>query len=135
MRVRIASSWNSSRKGSQAAGIAIWQDKQSLRAGDNWYRVLVQVLNKQVDSVVVVQTPAMVRRLEGYFYMEISEALKRQERLKEGVRFVFPVSASNVESLPILEHLHCVRVDTDEGVNTLVHSILEDWKQRGQNRE
>jgi hypothetical protein len=119
----------------QAAGIAIWQDKQSLRAGDNWYRVLVQVLNKQVDAVVVVQTSAMVRRLEGYFYMEIAEALKRQERIKEGVRFVFPVSAGNVESLPMLEHLHCVRVDTDEGVNTLVRSILEDWQQRGQSRE
>src|SRR5215510_1519042 len=56
----------------QTAGIVIWQDKQSLRVGDNWYRVLVQVLHKQVDYVVVVQTPAMVRRLEGSFYMEIA---------------------------------------------------------------
>jgi hypothetical protein len=119
----------------QSAGIVIWQDKQSLRAGDNWYRVLMQVLNKQVDYVVVVQTPTMVRRLEGYFYMEITEALKRQERIKEGVRFVFPVSTGNVETLAMLEHLHCVRVDTAEGITTLVRSLLEDWKQRGQSRE
>jgi molybdopterin-guanine dinucleotide biosynthesis protein A len=115
----------------QEAGIAVWQDKQSLRAGDNWYRVLMQVLHKQVEYVVVVQTPAMVRRLEGYFYMEITEALKRQERMKEGVRFVFPVSAGNDETLP----MHCVRVDSAAGRTILISSIHEDWRQRGERRE
>jgi hypothetical protein len=119
----------------QEAGIAVWQDKQSLRAGDNWYRVLMQVLHKQVEYVVVVQTHAMVRRLEGYFYMEITEALKRQERMKEGVRFVFPVSAGNDETLPMLAHLHCVRVDSAAGRTILISSIHEDWRQRGERRE
>ncbi|TXI18014.1 MAG: TIR domain-containing protein, partial [Nitrosomonas sp.] len=40
-------------------GIEPWQDKQNLRAGDNWDRQLVHVINQQVNYVIVVQTPAM----------------------------------------------------------------------------
>lgn len=112
-------------------GIGVWQDKQNLRAGDNWERVLIQVINKQVDYVMVVQTPTMVGQFEGYFYGEIAEALERKKNMKPGVLFLLPVQIGNVKILPQLESLHSHRVDTDDGFNALVSSIREDWEQRG----
>ncbi len=113
------------------AAINVWQDKQNLRAGDNWDRVLMQVINKQVDYVIVIQTEAMQKRLEGYFYKEISEATKRQERTKDGFHFLLPVQIGDVKILPELEKLHSHRVDTDTGFSALVSSIAEDWELRG----
>ena len=43
----------------EARGIRVWQDKQNLRAGDDWNRVLLDVIARRVDYVIVVQTPAM----------------------------------------------------------------------------
>ncbi|MBV9158789.1 MAG: toll/interleukin-1 receptor domain-containing protein [Acidobacteriaceae bacterium] len=113
-----------------AAGIAVWMDKQNLRAGDNWERILTQVIEKQVNYVVVIQTPAMLRRNEGVFYEEIDAALQRQKRMKEGLRFLIPVCAGDCSNLPTLESLHSISVTTDSGMNDLSRAILEDWNTR-----
>jgi hypothetical protein len=112
-----------------SAGIAVWQDKQKLQAGDNWEQKLTYVIDKLVNYVVVVQTTAMLRQPEGYFYQEIREALKRQERVREGLRFVFPVRTCE-SNLPTLAHLHSISVNTHDGVEALVRSIFDDWKMR-----
>lgn len=111
-------------------GLAVWQDHKRLRAGDNWERALMYVLNKQVDYVVVVQTPAMTGRVEGVFYTEIGEALKRQKGMRAGARFVFPVRHGIGTVLPELKDLHSISVDTEEGVEALALSINEDWQRR-----
>jgi hypothetical protein len=111
-------------------GLAVWQDHKRLRAGDNWERALMYVLNKQVDYVVVVQTPAMTGRVEGVFYTEIAEALKRQKGMRAGARFVFPVQHGIGTVLPELNELHSISVDTEEGVEALALSINEDWQRR-----
>ena len=50
---------------------------QQLRAGDNWARLLLQVIEKQVNYVVVVQTQAMTTAEQGWFPLEIETALRR----------------------------------------------------------
>jgi hypothetical protein len=108
-------------------GIAVWQDKQNLRAGDNWERMLMQVIQKQVDYVVAVQAPGMAARLEGVFYQEIDEALKRQTRFGDGIRFLIPIHVNEADLVPTLAHLHSISIAADGGANDLIRSIVEDW--------
>ncbi|MGE3816560.1 MAG: toll/interleukin-1 receptor domain-containing protein [Nitrospiraceae bacterium] len=111
-------------------GIDIWQDKQNLRAGDDWDRLLVQVIGKQVHYVVVVQTNAMVSQAEGYFYKEIGEALERQRRMKEGIRFIIPIVVGQLEPVKSLNDLHHISVDVEDNIRDLADAILEDWEVR-----
>jgi hypothetical protein len=111
-------------------GIEPWQDKQNLRAGDNWDRQLKQVINRQVDYVIVVQTPAMIRQIEGYFYKEITIALDRQQTIAEGFRFILPVTLGGSAVLPQLQQLHQIAVDRLDGLAQLVEAIHSDWDLR-----
>jgi hypothetical protein len=113
----------------QVAGIAVWQDKQKLRAGDDWERKLTYVIENLVNYVVVVQTISMLQQPEGYFYQEIRAALRRQERIREGLRFVVPVRTCD-NNLQALDHLHSICVKTHDGIGELVRSIHEDWNAR-----
>jgi hypothetical protein len=113
----------------KSMGIVIWEDKEDLRSGDNWDQACTDVIDR-VDYVVVVQTPAMAQRNQGVFYFEIHKALERQQRMKSGVSFLFPVRTGGVAPLPELEHLHSVRLDSDAAVNQLASAIFEDWKRR-----
>jgi TIR domain/SIR2-like domain len=114
----------------QTAGIEPWQDKQNLRAGDNWDRQLVHVIQKIVDYVVVVQTPAMTGQIEGYFHKEIATALDRQKYFAEGFRFILPVMHSDQQILAQLQSFHAIRLDTSDGLQKLIDAIKTDWQQR-----
>lgn len=112
------------------AGIDPWQDKQNLRAGDNWDRLLVQVIHKIVDYVIVVQTPAMTGQFEGYFHKEIATALDRQKHFAEGFRFILPIMHSDQKILEQLKDFHAIRLDTQDGFRQLVDAIKTDWQRR-----
>jgi len=114
----------------QALGIEPWQDKQNLRTGDNWDRQLVHVIENVVNYVVVVQTPAMTSRLEGYFYKEIATALDRQKKFSTGVRFILPVMLSDCKLLVQLYDFHVIRLDVAGGFQQLADAIKSDWQQR-----
>ncbi len=111
----------------EARGVAIWQDKQNLRAGENWDRVLVDIIRKRVDYVVVVQSAQMANRVEGYFRKEIEVALERLSRFDRNFVFVLPVTLSGGPSLPELESLHTIDVATAAGVDRLAKAIRDDW--------
>ena len=112
-----------------SAGIEVWQDIQKLQTGDDWERKLTYVIDNLVNYVVVVQTTTMLQQSEGYFYQEIREALRRQARVREELRFIFPVRTCE-NNLKALGHLHSICVNNDAGVEALVHSIFEDWNAR-----
>ena len=122
----------------QAQGVRVWQDAQNLRAGDNWDRVLHNVISRRVDYVVVVQTPAMTSRIEGVFHREIDAALARQldmgEFDGETLRFLIPVRIGACELLSRLDDQHVVDVGDDAGVAALALSVLEDWQRRAAKR-
>jgi len=118
----------------QARGINVWQDRQNLRAGDDWNQKLIRVIQKMVDYVVVLQTDEMLSRTEGVFHREIREAEVRQwgmsEYEGEKLRFLIPVQCGACGILSSLETRHVIDVDAPGGEDALADSILEDWQKR-----
>jgi hypothetical protein len=118
----------------QSRGINVWQDRQNLRAGDDWNQKLIRVIQKMVDYVIVLQTEEMLARTEGVFHREIHEARVRQSGMAEHdgekLRFVIPVKCGGCGILSDLESRHVIDVDAPGGEDALADSILEDWQKR-----
>jgi len=118
----------------QARGINVWQDRQDLRAGDDWNQKLIRVIRKMVDYVIVVQTEQMLSRTEGVFHREIKEAQVRQSEMSEHegekLRFLIPVKCGRCGTLSDLSSRHVIDIDASNGEDALADSILEDWGRR-----
>jgi hypothetical protein len=114
----------------QALGIATWRDRQDLRGGDDWDRRIEQVVRKQVDYVLVLETPNMLQRPESYIHKEIKEALERQDRFDQGERFLIPAILEACPGLERLSHLHRVDLTSSDGVQRLAVEIQSDWNKR-----
>jgi hypothetical protein len=118
----------------QARGINVWQDRQNLRAGDDWNQKLIRVIQKMVDYVIVLQTEQMLSRTEGVFHREIKEAQVRQSGMSEyegeKLRFLIPVKCGASGILSDLESRHVIDIDAPGGEDALADSILEDWGRR-----
>lgn len=116
----------------KARGIKIWLDKQSLRGGDNWAKAIPQVIAKQTDYVVILQSPRMLDKPESYFWKEIQIALERQRDFRPELRFVIPVLLELHPKLPLqdLSELHLIDLTAPGGVDALTQTILEDWQKR-----
>lgn len=119
----------------QAQGFAIWKDRQDLRTGDDWSRVLVDVISRRVDYVIVVQSEHMMNRVVGVFHREIEVALQKQAEMGEfdgnRLRFLLPVKIGNCPTLASLSSLHVLTLSSPTDVSMLAASIDEDWKRRG----
>lgn len=115
-------------------GIGTWRDRQNLRGGDKWDRIIQRVIDKQVDYVLVLQTPNMLQRAECYLHKEIHQALERQKRFDEGERFLVPALLQACQGLSRLNDLHSIDLTTQEGITKLIKDILADWPRR-QKRE
>ncbi|HEX7829972.1 MAG TPA: toll/interleukin-1 receptor domain-containing protein [Thermoanaerobaculia bacterium] len=117
-----------------ARGINVWQDRQDLRAGDDWNQKLIRVIRKMVDYVIVLQTDEMLARTEGVFHREIIEAEARQSEMSEyegeKLRFLIPVRCGSCGILSNLANRHVIDVDVPGGEDALADSILEDWANR-----
>jgi hypothetical protein len=115
-------------------GIRVWQDKQDLRAGDDWNQVLLDVIARRVDYVVAVQTAAMTMVTKGVFHREIEAAMLQQSEMGEfdgqKLRFLIPVRIGDCPLLSSLKVFHVIDVSDTDGVNLLATSILEDWGRR-----
>ncbi|MDP9193000.1 MAG: TIR domain-containing protein [Acidobacteriota bacterium] len=118
----------------QARGINVWQDRQNLRAGDDWNQKLIRVIQKMVDYVIVLQTEEMLSRTEGVFHREIREAAVRQSGMSEykgdKLRFLIPVQCGSCGILSDLESRHVIDINVPGGEDALADSILEDWRNR-----
>jgi len=114
----------------QASGIRVWLDRQSLRGGDDWERLIPSVLGK-VDYVVVVESSRMQERVESYVYKELQIALDRQSKFKPGYRFIIPVDLGTCAPLDDLARLEHIQISTPAGVKALTDTIRDDWDRRG----
>lgn len=115
----------------QKREIKIWLDKQSLRGGDNWAKLIPHIVEKQTDYVVVLQSPRMFDKPESYFKKEIYYALERQIGFGD-LRFTIPVLLEPHPDLPLrdLAKLHCIDLTRPNGVDDLAKTIHEDWQKR-----
>ena len=116
----------------QDHGIKIWLDKQSLRGGDNWPKLIPDIVRKQTHYVVVLQSPHMLDKPESYFWREINFALERQNDFGPGFRFIIPVLLESHPQLPLsnLHDLHLIDLAAPNGVDTLAQTIMDDWRKR-----
>jgi hypothetical protein len=90
----------------QEAGIDPWLDADRLRGGDNWDERIQEEL-RGVDYVLVLVTPELVRKTDGYVNTEIRLALKRGTRYRD--RFVIPLMSDRLgadERISLLGDLH-----------------------------
>lgn len=119
-------------------GVRVWQDRQDLRGGDDWDRVLLDVISRKVDYVIVMQTQSMTTRIGGVYNREIEAALRRQAEMGEfdgqRLRFVIPIKTGVTQSLASLKTLHVIDIDEQGGVDSLAQSLLEDWARRAELR-
>lgn len=115
----------------QARKIKVWLDQQNLRGGDRWPALIPNVLEKQCDYVIVLQSPRMLDRPESYFKKEIKLALERQDSFGD-LRFVIPVILEPDSALPLpaLANLHNIDLTAPEGIDSLEETIHEDWQRR-----
>ncbi len=113
-----------------ALGVDTWRDRQDLRGGEDWGRRIRQVIAKQVDYVLVLETPHMVSRDESYLYEEIDAALERQKRFRPGRPFLIPAILERCDPLEELNHLNLADLTTQPGIERLAKEILEDWAGR-----
>jgi hypothetical protein len=118
----------------EARGIAIWLDRKNLRGGDDWDRLIPDIIRKQVDYVVVAQSRALVERVESYCYKEIRAALERQQYFAKGIRFLIPLQLEASVLLDELTQLQSVDLTNPQGIQQLVQAIQEDWNRRGRQR-
>jgi hypothetical protein len=114
----------------QHRGISVWQDKQNLRAGQNWMDQIEHVIAK-VDYFVFVQTDKMDAR-PGVYNRELKRALARVEDLEHGLSFLFHVTmgACQPRPEPTLKSLHHIAVDTDAGGEKLADDILASYQEK-----
>lgn len=113
-----------------ALGIDSWRDRQDLRGGDDWDRRIERVIQKQVDYVLVLQTPQMLQRPESYLHKEIKVAMERQDWFDQGERFLIPAILQPCKGLDRLSHLHQVDLSSGEGIHGMAKDIHQDWKRR-----
>lgn len=108
-------------------GVDTWRDEQQLRGGEDWDRRIVQVLRKQVDYVLVCETPGMVSKGESYLHAELEEAQKRQSRFPGNEGFIWPLTLRPGAKFDELSDIHRRDVTTDDGVQRLARELLEHW--------
>ncbi|MCP4264477.1 MAG: TIR domain-containing protein [Candidatus Brocadiaceae bacterium] len=116
-------------------GIDTWLDRQNLRGGDRWDSVIEKVIGNEVDYVLILQTPDMVSRNESYFYKEIKEALERNKRFSQEIRFIIPCMLKRCNPLSDLIGFNCIDLMKPDGIDELVQAIDEDWKTRSSKKK
>ncbi len=117
-------------RGLREFDIDTWLDRKSLRAGVDWDRRIKQVIWKQVDYVLVLETPNMVARTESYIFQEIHEAEERQKRFPPDTVFLVPALLVRTNGLDQLDPYHRADLTEEGGLEKLTDAIKEDWERR-----
>lgn len=115
-------------------GIDTWRDVDDLRGGTDWDRRIKHVLDKQVDYVLVCESPNMKEEGEKYFRTEINVALSRQERFGDGM-FLVPGTIAGKPGcdncwLGILGDRNRLDLTSLDGIKRLCREIMVDWGER-----
>jgi hypothetical protein len=114
------------------AGINTWRDRDNLRGGANWDRMIQHVIKNQVHYFLVLQTPEMLATSEAYLFNEIKTALERERDMPEGFEFIFPAffEGAGEQKLAELEHLNYVDLRRPEALPKLIGDIESDRDRR-----
>jgi hypothetical protein len=111
------------------SGIDTWRDVQNLRGGDDWNRVIHDVLRKQADYVVVLQTPDMVNEVKSYCKREIDVALDEQKAYGD-FKYLIPAVLKACQGFERLSHLQSADLTRVGGLDRLIETLKADWTRR-----
>ena len=111
------------------SGIDTWRDVQKLRGGDDWNRVIHDVLRKQADYVLVLQTPNMVNEVKSYCKREIDVALDEQKAYGD-FKYLIPAILESCQGFKELSHLQSADLTHAAGLDRLIETIKGDWERR-----
>lgn len=114
----------------EKAGIRPWLDKENLRGGDEWDKVIEKAIEKEIDYVIILQSRELAKKVEGYVNKEINMALDRQDKFRRGIRFIIPVKIYDDPLLEELEHLHTVDLTDEANMKELIDTIQRDFEKR-----
>ena len=112
-------------------GIAVWQDKQNLRAGQYWMDQVQRVI-EAADYFVFVQTDKMDERKDGVYNEEVLLAFAWAKKLNPGITYLMHVTMGSCRPREQREltRVHRIAVDSDDGKAQLAQDILVDWRGR-----
>ena len=113
----------------RAHGLNPWIDKEGIRGGDDWNRLLERTI-RDVDYFVVVQSEALKSKTVGYVNKEIKLALERQQEYRFGIKFIIPVKIDDSEILEDLDFIQTVDLSDRNNITQLVKSIRRDQERR-----
>jgi hypothetical protein len=111
-------------------GIRPWLDKENLRGGDEWDKVIKKAIEKEIDYVVILQSRELAKRVEGYVIKEINMALDRQNGFRRGIRFIIPVKIADCPLLEEVEHLSAIYLEDKANMKKLIDTIQQDFEKR-----
>lgn len=116
-------------------GLRPWIDKEMIRGGDHWEPLIEDVINKETNYFIVLQSQIFKEKTfkESYINKEICFALERCKGFSPKKRkFIFPVQTDDVVTISELNDIQVFDIRTDTGFNALVTEIKRDFeRQRG----
>jgi hypothetical protein len=117
----------------KAAGLEPWLDEENLRGGDKWDEMIQQVIKKEIDYFLVLQSESLQKKTRGKCYInkEINEALEQQKMLPSGSCFIIPLKIGDCKILEDINHLQTIQIDDRDNIAKLILLIEEDYKTRG----
>jgi hypothetical protein len=107
--------------------INVWLDRDCLRGGDKWDRIIERTLEEEVQYVVVLQSAGLKAKEVGYVNKEINLAIARQTYFRPPRIFLIPTVIDSPDNrLDELADFQSVDLTSDEGINNLVRTIKRD---------
>lgn len=113
----------------KVAGLKPWLDKEELRGGELWDKMIKDTI-REVDYVVLLQSKNLSAKTEGYVNSEIHAALERQKRFQKGFRFIIPVIIDGSSFLEELEGIQSIDITGKENIEDLISIIESDFERR-----
>ena len=104
-----------------ARGIKPWLDEENLLGGQDWERVIRQVIRDSTVVVICLSRTALARR--GVFHQEIRIALDEAQKQPPGAIYIIPTLLSPCDVPDELDHLHVVDLADHDGVDQLAAAI------------
>jgi TIR domain/SIR2-like domain len=112
-------------------GLNPWIDKEGIRGGDAWDKLLEKQI-KGVDYFVVVQSTAMADKAKKKSYVNKEIKLAQEEQLKfpDQISFILPVKIEQCESREEFTDWQCTDLTDWNNIDNLLKDIRRDQQRR-----
>ncbi|MGA3244842.1 MAG: toll/interleukin-1 receptor domain-containing protein [Bacteroidota bacterium] len=112
----------------EKAGLQPWLDRKNLEGGGRWRAEIEKAIQGGIDHFVVIQSTALVEKVEGFVNTEINWALDRQLKVRKSSnkKFIIPVRIDDSLLIPELSEYQAIDLRGEGGMDDLISSIKRD---------